>query len=681
MPIQPVSGEIKAQPLNENFSYLDSKVDQVNGGPKEVFTSESALKTKYPNGSTSVMLVTDSNGNDGYLYSWNGSSWIKGVLYQPYGIPIGSVSTAKLADLIQGKNLFNKDTTTDGYYIGTTDGKLYASSSLFASNYVIITGNKPIVFSSLTNTTINIAYYSDVDSFLSGAQIASSNTNRSVTPPSNAKLMRVSTSLSQKETMQIEFGTIATEYEKFYQYNPNLKRPGEDDPAYIEEPSQLRVGVVTTEKLGDLVQGKNLFNPRTMIQGYYVGQTDGSLVANGSYFAVQFCSVLPESNYTFSPKIANSTTINYVFFDKRKQFISGSGGQITSAKSHTVTVPPNAYYISYSAHISMSGSFQFEKGDTETEYEKFYQYNPNIVEPKDGDDTSSNGRKTIVKMISETEIRVYVPTSSGDNDYIAYNFLRIVRPYTGSTDENCDLWRIYGVDFVTLDETLSVSFLESVCSSGAFECAISAEGYEGFIGTYHGYEFQNSFRIYTDGVSRQIATVETYLCDEVKIIHMSNLIRHGTENEEVANVVRIYKFSREKFNLYQKYIWTGAYSQLKQPYLTMLPILRKSASGKQITDTAFSEKDWVEYDVAEAGTSYDINQQNPDIFSAYIYGKESKYSAEVSLEYEDKSKTNLFNLSPSENYNKFYFSYNALSSVEIGDIWEINTEFRINKAR
>lgn len=127
MPIQPVSGEIKAQPLNENFSFLDSKVDQVNGGPKETFTSVSALQSKYPSGSNSAMLVTDANGSNGYLYTWNGTSWIKGVLYQSQGIPTNSITTEKYKDesiapvktsfMKHGNNLFDPDSVVRGYYV------------------------------------------------------------------------------------------------------------------------------------------------------------------------------------------------------------------------------------------------------------------------------------------------------------------------------------------------------------------------------------------------------------------------------------------------------------------------------------------------------------------------------------------------------------------------------------
>ena len=86
MAIKPVSGDIQAQPLNDNFSYLENLALTANGGPKETFVGESALKSKYPNGADGAMLVTDANGANGYLYMWSGTAWVKGSLYQAQGI-------------------------------------------------------------------------------------------------------------------------------------------------------------------------------------------------------------------------------------------------------------------------------------------------------------------------------------------------------------------------------------------------------------------------------------------------------------------------------------------------------------------------------------------------------------------------------------------------------------------
>ena len=98
MPIKPVSGEIKSQDINDNLSYLDSKASSMIGGPKETFTSVTALQAKYPSGDSHAMLVTDTSGANGYLYTWDGNSWVKGPLYQAQGIANNVVNRPKLTD-------------------------------------------------------------------------------------------------------------------------------------------------------------------------------------------------------------------------------------------------------------------------------------------------------------------------------------------------------------------------------------------------------------------------------------------------------------------------------------------------------------------------------------------------------------------------------------------------------
>lgn len=95
MPIQPVSGEIKAQPLNDNFSYLDSKTSNIaKGSPSGTYATKEALKAKYPNGNTNIYVVQ----SDGNWYFWDGSDWIAGGKYQERGIADKSVEQVKVTD-------------------------------------------------------------------------------------------------------------------------------------------------------------------------------------------------------------------------------------------------------------------------------------------------------------------------------------------------------------------------------------------------------------------------------------------------------------------------------------------------------------------------------------------------------------------------------------------------------
>lgn len=115
MPIQPVSGEIKAQPLNENFSYLDSKTNNISkGSPAGTYATLALLQNAFPNGNTNIYVVSGT----GNWYYWNGTSWTSGGKYQETGIADNSVDEAKAtkptikATLIVAYDPPNYDTST-----------------------------------------------------------------------------------------------------------------------------------------------------------------------------------------------------------------------------------------------------------------------------------------------------------------------------------------------------------------------------------------------------------------------------------------------------------------------------------------------------------------------------------------------------------------------------------------
>lgn len=92
MAIKPVSGEIKSQDINDNLSYLDNKLSQVNGGPLGVLKNENELNQKYPNGANGFFVVLEADDKTGYMYTWDGKKWVKGALYQSMGIADGSIT-------------------------------------------------------------------------------------------------------------------------------------------------------------------------------------------------------------------------------------------------------------------------------------------------------------------------------------------------------------------------------------------------------------------------------------------------------------------------------------------------------------------------------------------------------------------------------------------------------------
>ncbi|MFR3687242.1 MAG: hypothetical protein ACLTXM_19680, partial [Enterococcus sp.] len=107
--------------------------------PKETFDNLAALKTKYPSGSTSAMVVLESDKKTGYIYLWSGSEWKKGALYQAQGIPDNSIENKKLAmesvtqektDFLHlEKNLLNPDRIITGAYVTHDSGIVFPDAS------------------------------------------------------------------------------------------------------------------------------------------------------------------------------------------------------------------------------------------------------------------------------------------------------------------------------------------------------------------------------------------------------------------------------------------------------------------------------------------------------------------------------------------------------------------------
>lgn len=86
MEIKPIVGEVKAQPINDNFSYVTQQIMNVSSGsPKGVFANLSELQAAYPNGASGIYIVQ----SDGKWYYWSGTAWLAGGNYQSSVVSVG----------------------------------------------------------------------------------------------------------------------------------------------------------------------------------------------------------------------------------------------------------------------------------------------------------------------------------------------------------------------------------------------------------------------------------------------------------------------------------------------------------------------------------------------------------------------------------------------------------------
>ena len=103
----------------EQLSKVEDMVSKMpSATPKETFTSLAALQSKYPNGNASAMVVIEADGKTGYVYLWDGKTWIKGALYQSQGNANKSIEPRMTTFIKPKTNLFDVSVIVKGHYYG-----------------------------------------------------------------------------------------------------------------------------------------------------------------------------------------------------------------------------------------------------------------------------------------------------------------------------------------------------------------------------------------------------------------------------------------------------------------------------------------------------------------------------------------------------------------------------------
>lgn len=106
------------------------------------------------------------------------------------------------------KNLFNKNNIIKGYRIAS-DGLNYADDVSFVSSYIEITPNTNYVVSNKVYGAMSrVAFYDSNKTFIS----ANAENNGLLLSPTNAKYIRITNYLTSLNTIQLEKGSIGTNY-------------------------------------------------------------------------------------------------------------------------------------------------------------------------------------------------------------------------------------------------------------------------------------------------------------------------------------------------------------------------------------------------------------------------------------------------------------------------------------
>lgn len=331
MAIKPVSGEIKSQELNDNFSYLDSKASAMAGGPKETFTSLAALQAKYPNGDSHVMLVTDANGANGYLYSWSGSAWIKGPLYQPQGIANNSITSAKM---------------DENYKMSFMEPQAlsYTFKKGFYSNYSLKFEANP--------------QFNSIAQAVKFGEIYEVTTKRQ--DPTIPLVMFFKDADCMQYLSHID-GDLGVDYIKHAINVPNgAQGLGVSGRNTAELSLSKKIEINLNEIKNDLIY-KNLIDDVITSNGYF-HTADSQFVNNASYRTITTEKVSEGDTIYFSANASTATVATCVFWSAPGvKILTVGAGSIKVFNDEMATVPKGTTLVTVTSHVSVTPLLKIAK--------------------------------------------------------------------------------------------------------------------------------------------------------------------------------------------------------------------------------------------------------------------------------------------------------------------------------
>ena len=255
-----------------------------------------------------------------------------------------------------GKNLFNKLTVKNGYYIDAS-GNLKTNSTLSLSHYIKVNPNTSYYIQN-TNTggASNVWFDKEFNAIEEAAK------SGVTTSPSNAAYIRLSLSTAVIDNeMNIE-GSNATTYEQNTENYDNKQRFEKQEEAINNTNATLDT---LQSQMPKVVVGKNLFDPDKAGNGFL--RQNGTVANSTTYVTSGYIAVEGGKMITAHPLALGP--IYFSQYESDKTFITSTQNKQTL----TITLESNTAYVRatfLASNYKTEG--QIEYGSTATEYEPFH---------------------------------------------------------------------------------------------------------------------------------------------------------------------------------------------------------------------------------------------------------------------------------------------------------------------
>ncbi|MEH7251893.1 SGNH/GDSL hydrolase family protein [Neobacillus niacini] len=308
-----------------------------------------------------------------------------------------AVTEKKTSFFKRGKNLFDKSTRTDGYFVNQTNGTLAASAGQTTSDFIEV--DPSVNYSFLSDANTRIAYYNADKVYISGAVAPIV----PVTTPLNCAFVRFSFPFSSisADVQQFEVGTTKTEYESFIGY-------------YFDMDKMLGIKKdKLTFEVPEIMPTNNLFNVATSQDGFYVHQGNGTLVPSGGHISSDFIETLSSTQYSFVPE----GNLRIVYYNDQKVFISGALNP-----SSPITTPSNCKFVRFSfSGLNLSPFAQkFELGSKSTPFTPYGTTIKDFLDERATDKPIINLPRILYGLVGQ-ELNIYfdnILSTGKDTDYV-----------------------------------------------------------------------------------------------------------------------------------------------------------------------------------------------------------------------------------------------------------------------
>jgi len=367
------AGENITTPANAYFMRITTAISAINTFQVELGSSKTTFESfRYyidsENTNTPVMVLPAAGTIT--------STYLATESVTSAKIENRAITPDKFSTIGLSKNIFNKATVTDGYYVSYSTGVLSANVDYVVSDWILVTGG----LSYAVSNNRFLAFYDSNKVFISGLQgngTSTEATNVVVEAPETAAYMRISIKKLWttwiNETFQVEQGTSVTGFVPFsyiLQSTDDFKIIPSMDGVTIDT-ENIEDSAVTESKTVFFEQTKNIFDKTTVTVGKFVAYNNGNLYVNVAYNASDWIPVLPSTEYT------TSYNRQLAFYTAAKVFISGIEGDgegVIAASNVTFTTPSDCNYMRISIRVGDMNTHQVELGGSATPYEPYGSY-------------------------------------------------------------------------------------------------------------------------------------------------------------------------------------------------------------------------------------------------------------------------------------------------------------------